>query len=154
SLSSGDQTGDRCPTCRRPLQCRPRLVKRCKSSRVGFRSMRVPRWPAGRASASTSATRSAYCTRAPSQARERAAPPPARRRAPHWPTGSTRTQHEAAPADAGVSRQEGAAMPRYIKVAAAQMGPNNEGTPREAIVERMLGLLEAAERDGVELIAY
>ena len=26
-------------------------------------------------------------------------------------------------------------MPRHIKVAAAQMGPNNEGTPREAIVE-------------------
>ena len=45
-------------------------------------------------------------------------------------------------------------MPRYIKVAAAQMGPNNEGTPREEIVERMLALLEAAERDGVELIAY
>ena len=45
-------------------------------------------------------------------------------------------------------------MPRTIKLAAAQMGPNNEGTPREAIVERMLGLLEHAIRDGVELIAY
>ena len=32
-------------------------------------------------------------------------------------------------------------MPRHIKVAAAQMGPNNEGTPREAIVERMRSLL-------------
>src|SRR5438132_10272434 len=45
-------------------------------------------------------------------------------------------------------------MLRQIKVAAAQMGPNNEGTPREEIVERMLVLLESAARDGVELIAY
>src|SRR2546426_359647 len=40
-------------------------------------------------------------------------------------------------------------MPRYLKVAAAQMGPNQDGTPREAIVERMLALLDAAARDGV-----
>src|SRR5437867_13455046 len=46
------------------------------------------------------------------------------------------------------------AMPRHMKVAAAQMGPNNEGTPREEIVERMLGLLEQATRESVELIAY
>ena len=45
-------------------------------------------------------------------------------------------------------------MPRYVKVAAAQMGPNNDGTPREVIVDRMLTLLEAGIRDGVELIAY
>lgn len=45
-------------------------------------------------------------------------------------------------------------MPRYVKVAAAQMGPNNDGTPREVIVERMLALLEHAIREGVELIAY
>jgi len=45
-------------------------------------------------------------------------------------------------------------MPRQIKVAAAQMGPNNEGTPREEIVERMLALLELAIRDGVEVVAY
>ena len=45
-------------------------------------------------------------------------------------------------------------MARYLKVAAAQMGPNQEGTPRDAIVERMLALLEAAARDGVELIVY
>ena len=31
-------------------------------------------------------------------------------------------------------------MPRQIKVAAAQMGPNNEGVSREEIVERMLVL--------------
>src|SRR2546425_912172 len=43
---------------------------------------------------------------------------------------------------------------RHIKVAAAQMGPNNEGTSREEIVERMLGLLAEAVREGVELIAY
>ncbi|HEV8614815.1 MAG TPA: nitrilase-related carbon-nitrogen hydrolase [Methylomirabilota bacterium] len=45
-------------------------------------------------------------------------------------------------------------MPRYIKVAAAQMGPNNEGTPREEIVERMLALLEQAAREDVEVLAY
>src|SRR5881397_729643 len=45
-------------------------------------------------------------------------------------------------------------MPGYLKVAAAQMGPNQDGTPREAIVERMLALLDAAARDGVELIVY
>ena len=45
-------------------------------------------------------------------------------------------------------------MPRYVKVAAAQMGPNNDGTPREVIVERMMALLERAVREGVELIAY
>jgi N-carbamoyl-D-amino-acid hydrolase len=45
-------------------------------------------------------------------------------------------------------------MPRQIKVAAAQMGPDNEGVSREEIVERMLGLLEQAEKDHVELIAY
>ena len=45
-------------------------------------------------------------------------------------------------------------MPRHIKVAAAQMGPNNEGMSREEIVERMLDLLERAALDQVELIAY
>jgi predicted amidohydrolase len=45
-------------------------------------------------------------------------------------------------------------MPRFLKVAAAQMGPNNEGTPREEIVDRMRALLEQAIADHVELIAY
>jgi predicted amidohydrolase len=45
-------------------------------------------------------------------------------------------------------------MPRFLKVAAAQMGPNNEGASRDEIVERMLALLEQAARDGVEMIAY
>jgi predicted amidohydrolase len=45
-------------------------------------------------------------------------------------------------------------MPRHVTVAAAQMGPNNEGVSREEITERMLGLLEQAGRAGVELIAY
>jgi predicted amidohydrolase len=34
------------------------------------------------------------------------------------------------------------------------MGPNNEGTPRDAIVERMLGLLEQAVREDVEVLVY
>ena len=45
-------------------------------------------------------------------------------------------------------------MPRHIKVAAAQLGPNNEGTSREEIVERMMTLLDQAVADGVDLIAY
>ena len=45
-------------------------------------------------------------------------------------------------------------MPRHIKVAAAQMGPNNEGVSREEIVDRMLGMLDQAVREQVELIAY
>ncbi|MGH7303242.1 MAG: nitrilase-related carbon-nitrogen hydrolase [Candidatus Rokuibacteriota bacterium] len=45
-------------------------------------------------------------------------------------------------------------MPRPIKVAAAQMGPNNEGTSREEIVDRMLVLLERAIAEDVELVAY
>jgi len=45
-------------------------------------------------------------------------------------------------------------MPRHIKVAAAQMGPNNEGVSREEIVERMQALLDQAIADKVELIAY
>jgi len=45
-------------------------------------------------------------------------------------------------------------MPRHLELAAAQMGPNNEGASREEIVERMLGLLDRAIGEGVELIAY
>src|SRR5512132_2879077 len=45
-------------------------------------------------------------------------------------------------------------MARYLKIAAAQMGPNQDGTPREAIVERMLALLDEAAHDDVELIVY
>src|SRR5260370_34969837 len=45
-------------------------------------------------------------------------------------------------------------MARQLTVAAAQMGPNNEGASREEIVERMLALREQAEGQGVELIAY
>ncbi|MGH9400419.1 MAG: nitrilase-related carbon-nitrogen hydrolase [Thermoanaerobaculia bacterium] len=45
-------------------------------------------------------------------------------------------------------------MARVIKVAAAQMGPNNEGMSREEIVDRMLGLLDHAIQEQVELIAY
>jgi predicted amidohydrolase len=45
-------------------------------------------------------------------------------------------------------------MSRYLKVAAAQMGPNQEGVSREEIVERMDGLLTQAGQEGVELIAF
>ena len=45
-------------------------------------------------------------------------------------------------------------MARVIKVAAAQMGPNDEGMSRDEIVDRMTGLLELAIADGVDLIAY
>src|SRR5262245_9248865 len=45
-------------------------------------------------------------------------------------------------------------MARYVKLAAAQMGPNNEGTSREEIVDRMRGLLEQAVVEGVEILAY
>jgi N-carbamoyl-D-amino-acid hydrolase len=45
-------------------------------------------------------------------------------------------------------------MARELKVAAAQMGPINEGTGRDEVVERMLALLEQAIAERVELIAY
>ena len=45
-------------------------------------------------------------------------------------------------------------MARIVTVAAAQMGPNQESSSREEIVERMLALLEQARGQGVELIAY
>lgn len=45
-------------------------------------------------------------------------------------------------------------MPRYLKVAAAQLGPINEGTTRQAAVERMLALMDQAIGEGVELLVY
>ena len=45
-------------------------------------------------------------------------------------------------------------MARWVKVAAAQMGPINEGTSRDEVVDRMLGLLDQAITERVELIAY
>ena len=45
-------------------------------------------------------------------------------------------------------------MAREVKIAAAQMGPINEGTSRDEVVERMLVLLERAIAEHVELIAY
>lgn len=45
-------------------------------------------------------------------------------------------------------------MPRYVKVAAAQLGPINEGTSREEVVERLLALLEQAIAEDVEILAY
>jgi N-carbamoyl-D-amino-acid hydrolase len=51
-------------------------------------------------------------------------------------------------------RTGGSVMPRRLKIAAAQMGPNNEGVSREEIVDRMLLLLQQAAREGVQLIVY
>jgi N-carbamoyl-D-amino-acid hydrolase len=45
-------------------------------------------------------------------------------------------------------------MARELKVAAAQMGPINEGTSREEVVERMLALFERAIGERVDLIGY
>ena len=45
-------------------------------------------------------------------------------------------------------------MARIVTVAAAQMGPNQESTSREEIVERMLALLDQAKAQSVELVAY
>jgi len=45
-------------------------------------------------------------------------------------------------------------MPRFVKVAAAQMGPINEGTPRAEVVERLHALFEEAVREDVEILAY
>jgi N-carbamoyl-D-amino-acid hydrolase len=45
-------------------------------------------------------------------------------------------------------------MARALKVAAAQLGPINEGTGRDEVVERMLLLLEQAIAERVDLIAY
>jgi predicted amidohydrolase len=45
-------------------------------------------------------------------------------------------------------------MARILKVAAAQMGPINEGTSREEAVERMLALLDQAVAEGVRLVAF
>jgi predicted amidohydrolase len=45
-------------------------------------------------------------------------------------------------------------MARIVTVAAAQLGPNQENSSREEIVERMLALLDQARAQGVELVAY
>jgi N-carbamoyl-D-amino-acid hydrolase len=45
-------------------------------------------------------------------------------------------------------------MARIVTVAAAQLGPNQESSSREEIVERMLALLDQAKAQGVELVAY
>src|SRR5256885_16091529 len=45
-------------------------------------------------------------------------------------------------------------MARIVTIAAAQLGPNQESSSREEIVERMLTLLDQARAQGVELVAY
>ncbi len=45
-------------------------------------------------------------------------------------------------------------MPRWVKVAAAQLGAIPEGTTRAQMVERMLALMEQAIVEDVEILAY
>jgi len=45
-------------------------------------------------------------------------------------------------------------MPRHVRVAAAQLGPINEGTSRAEVVERLLALMDEAIRADVEILAY
>ncbi|HLW48677.1 MAG TPA: nitrilase-related carbon-nitrogen hydrolase [bacterium] len=45
-------------------------------------------------------------------------------------------------------------MARYLKVAAAQLGPNNEGTPVDTIVARMRRLMDEAAAEGAAVVAY
>jgi predicted amidohydrolase len=45
-------------------------------------------------------------------------------------------------------------VPRYLKVAAAQLGAIPEGTTREQMVERMFALMDQAIAEGVDLLAY
>src|SRR5438105_907008 len=61
------------------------------------------------------------------------------RRPPRWSSGIVGPHHGG----------EEDAMARWVKVAAAQMGPINEGTSREECVDRMLALLEQAIADHV-----
>jgi predicted amidohydrolase len=43
---------------------------------------------------------------------------------------------------------------RVVRVAAAQMGPNQDGVPRDDVVSRMLGLLERAIDAKADLVVY
>lgn len=45
-------------------------------------------------------------------------------------------------------------MPRPVKIAAAQMGPNQEASSPEEIVARMLALMDQAIEDRVEILVY
>ncbi|KAI0480178.1 carbon-nitrogen hydrolase [Xylariaceae sp. FL0804] len=44
--------------------------------------------------------------------------------------------------------------PRLVTVAAAQLGPNHFDTPRAAVLDRMLALMDAAAARGVRLLAF
>jgi len=45
-------------------------------------------------------------------------------------------------------------MARYVKIAAAQMGPNPEWMPREQILSRMLRLMDEAIVERADIVAY
>ena len=45
-------------------------------------------------------------------------------------------------------------LPRILRLAAAQMGPNQRADSREAILARMTALLEGAAREGARLVVF
>ena len=45
-------------------------------------------------------------------------------------------------------------MPRILRIAAAQMGPNPRATPRPTILARMVALLDAAAAQGAALVVF
>jgi hypothetical protein len=45
-------------------------------------------------------------------------------------------------------------MPRIVTVAAAQLGPIQKTDTRQAVVARMLGLMDAAKAKGADLVVY
>ena len=45
-------------------------------------------------------------------------------------------------------------LPRILRLAAAQMGPNQRADSREAILARMITLLESAAREGAQLVVF
>jgi hypothetical protein len=45
-------------------------------------------------------------------------------------------------------------MTRWVKIGAAQMGPNNESSPRQEVMGRMLNLMDQAIEEGVDIMVY
>lgn len=51
-------------------------------------------------------------------------------------------------------KKESISMPRILKVAAAQMGPNHLATNRADVLSRMVGLLQSAAKLGAQLVVF
>lgn len=45
-------------------------------------------------------------------------------------------------------------MPRFLKVAAAQVGAINRGEARDAVVARLIALVEKAAAENVKLVVF